>query len=287
MTHTLDTTRRTRIGLALLGREPVPEMAEQARRAAGIGVDVVLLPDHIGLTAPLVPLAAVAAAAPAVRVGTLVLNTPLYTPAVLARDLAAVDSATGGRLEIGLGAGYGDADFTAAGLPVPTPAARVDRVAETATAVRRLLSGPDHLPRPVQSPPPIMIAGVGDRMLGVAARHADIAAFPSWGTHEHLADRVRFLRREAGDRIAEIELAFSFLHTGLDDPEDLSVMRFLVPDRSDDDLRRMAAYLPGPVDAAADRIRSLREELGITYVTFNLMPGVTWAGLEKLIAAVT
>jgi probable F420-dependent oxidoreductase len=286
MTNTPGTPRRTRIGLALLGTGPVADMTEQARRAADVGADVVLLPDHIGLTAPLVPLAAIAAAAPSVRVGTLVLNTPLYRPALLARDLASADSATGGRLEIGLGAGYGDADLVAAGLPVPTPGARVARVAEAATEIRRLLSSPDHVPPAVQAPPPIMIAGVGDRMLRVAARHADIAAFPSWGTREHLAERVGFLRREAGDRADDVELAFSFLHTGIDDPDDLSVLRHLVPGRPDDELRRMAAWLPGPVEAAAERIRSLREELGITYVTINLMPGVTWAALEKLVAAV-
>ncbi|MBB4688214.1 TIGR03621 family F420-dependent LLM class oxidoreductase [Amycolatopsis jiangsuensis] len=277
------TSRPLRFGLCMVG--PIPQMKEEARRAEQTGFDVVLLSDHLGMPAPLPPLISIAEAAPSLRVGNMVINASFYRPALLARDLASVDSATGGRLEIGLGTGYVEEEFHAAGLPFPSAGARVDLVVEHAVEIRRLLSSSDYNPAPAQTPPPIMIAGIGDRMLAAAAQHADIVAFPGMATRDHLTERVTFFKDKAGDRSADIELAFSFFQVGIDDPNDLSVLRFLAPGVSDDKLRTLTAYLPGPVEAAADRIRSLHEVLGITYFTFNLTPTVKWETLEKLVAA--
>ncbi len=110
-----------RLGLTLPGKGPVSELVGQARRAEQLGFDVVLLIDHLGFAAPLPPLVAMAAAAPTLRVSNMVLNAAFYRPALLARDLASVDSATGGRLEIGLGAGYVEAEFIAPGCHFPSP----------------------------------------------------------------------------------------------------------------------------------------------------------------------
>jgi hypothetical protein len=132
-----------------------------------------------------------------------------------------------------------------------------------------------------------MIAGIGDRMLTAAVRHADIVTFPSRGARDHLVERVAFFKDKAGDRFADIELAFSFVHVGIDDPNDLSVLQAIAPGVPDDELRKEMTYLPGPVDEAAERIRSLHEELGINYFTFafGLTPTVKWETLEKLLAA--
>ena len=280
------TTRRPlRFGIGLLGQGPVAELVEQARRAEDIGLNTVLLPDHLGMTAPLVPLVAIAAAAPSVRVGNLVLDAAFYRPALLARDLASVDSATGGRLEINLGTGYVEAEFTAAGLPFPGPGKRLAILTEHVTELRRLLSSPDHVPAPVQTPPPIMVAGVGDRLLTMAARHADIIAIATLGDHAHLAERVAYVKEQAGERLVEIELAFSFFQTSIDIPDDVSILQRLAPYGRPIDHRTQATFLGGPPEAAADRIRAMHEELGITYFTFNLTPSVSWQSLEKIIAA--
>jgi probable F420-dependent oxidoreductase len=279
------TSRPLRFGLLFPGQRPVSQLAEEARRAEEVGFDVVVLPDHLGWAAPLPPLISIAEAAPSLRVGNLVLNASFYRPALLARDLASVDSATGGRLEIGLGAGYVEEEFHAAGLPFPRAGARVDLVTEHAVEIRRLLSSPDYFPAPVQTPPPILIAGGGDRMLATAARHADIVDVLSMGSRDHLAERVTFLKDKAGDRLADIELAFTFLQLGIDDPGDLSGLQMLAPGVPDDELRQMVTYLPGPVDEAADRIRSLHEELGITYFTMCLAPTAKWETLEELLTA--
>ncbi len=279
------TSRPLRFGLGMAG--PISQMKQDARRAEQIGFDVVLLPDHLGMTAPLPALVAIAEAAPSLRVGSMVINASFHRPALLARDLASVDSATGGRLEIGLGTGYVEEEFHAVGLPFPTAGARVDLLIEHAVEIRRSLSGPDYIPAPAQTPPPIMIAGVGDRVLTAAAQHADIVAFPSMGSRDHLVERVTFFKDRAGDRSADIELAFSFFQVGIDDPDDLSILRLLAPGVPDDELRNVVTYLSGPVDDAVDRIRSLHEVLGITYFTFNLTPTVKWGTLERLLAALT
>jgi probable F420-dependent oxidoreductase len=274
------------LGLNLLGQNSVPEMAEDARRAESIGFDVILLPDHLGFTAPLVPLVAIAAAAPTVKVSNLVINAAFYRPALLARDLAAVDSATGGRLIISLGTGYVEQEFDAAGLPFPSPGQRVRILTEHVTEIRRLLSDPGHMPLPVQSPPPIMVAGAGNKLLTMAAQHADIVAIASMGTDADLAERVDFVKARAGDRFDDIELSFGFFQVSMDDPSDLSLLRLLEPEVPEAELRKFTTLLDLPVFAAAERIHQLHEELGISYFTLNKTVGTSWETLEKLIAAV-
>ena len=279
------TTRPLKLGLALLGRNSVPEMVEEAKRAEAAGFDVLLLPDHLGFTAPLVPLVAIATAAPTVRVSNLVLNASFYSPALLARDLAAVDSATGGRLIISMGTGYVEDEFAAAGIAFPSPAKRVENVAETMREVRRLLSDPGHIPQPVQTPPPVMVAAQGDKMLALAAQEADIVAIAAMGDEAHLAERVAFVKDKAGDRFEDIELQFGFFQVSLDDPGDLSIIRMLEPDAPEAEIRQLTTVLDGSVTAGAERIQRLHDGLGISYFTFNKTPATSWETFEELVAA--
>jgi probable F420-dependent oxidoreductase len=280
------TTRPIKLGLALLGQGHVSEMVEQARRAESIGFQVVVLPDHLGFTAPLAPLVAIAQAAPTVQVSNLVLNAAFYRPALLARDLASVDSATGGRLIIGLGTGYVEDEFVAAGLPFPSPGERVKLLTEHVTEIRRLLSDPGHIPPSVQTPPPIMVAGMGNKLLTMAAQQADIVAIASMGTQADVAERVAFVKAQAGARSDDIELAFSFFQVSMDDPSDLSLLKLLAPDADECEMRQWATLLDGTVDEAAERIHRLHNDLGISYFTINATPGTSWDTLEKLVAAV-
>jgi probable F420-dependent oxidoreductase len=279
-------TRPIKLGLALLGQGSVSEMVEQARRAESVGFEVILLPDHLGFTAPLVPLVAIAQAAPSVQVSNLVLNAAFYRPALLARDLASVDSASGGRLIIGLGAGYVEDEFVAAGLPFPSPGERVRLLTEHVTEIRRLLSAPGNIPPSVQTPPPIMVAGMGNKLLRMAARQADIVAIASMGTEADVAERVAFVKAQAGARTDDVELAFSFFQVSMDDPSDLSLLKLLAPDADESEMRQWATLLDGTVDEAAERIHRLHNDLGISYFTVNATPGTSWDTLEKLVAAV-
>jgi probable F420-dependent oxidoreductase len=274
-----------RIGLTLPGKGPVSELVSQARRAEQLGFDVVLLVDHLGFAAPLPPLVAMAAVAPSLRVSNMVLNAAFYRPALLARDLASVDSATGGRLEIGLGAGYVEAEFIAAGVPFLKPSARIKLLEEHVIQIRSQLSDPTSTPPSIQKPPPIMIAGMGDKMLTMAAKHADIVAVGGMGSEADVAERAAYILNQAGDRANDIELAFSFFQVSLDDPSDLSVLYQVAPTANEADLRNAATLLDGTVSAAVDRVQRLRDEAKFSYFTFNKTDATSWDTFEKLISA--
>jgi probable F420-dependent oxidoreductase len=281
------TKRPIRLAINLQTQAPMAEVVEQARRAEQIGFDTVYLPDHIGYLAPLPTAVAVAAATESVLVGPWVLNTGFYRPALLARDLAGVDAATGGRLEIGLGTGYMADEFAAAGLPFPSPGERIRTLGEHITAIRAALSDPEYHPAPIQQPPTITVAGSGDRLLAMAAQHADIVSIGGLGTEADIAERVGYVKAKAGPRIADIELSFGFFQVAIDKPDYLPVLDILAPESSDAERRQMATLLEGPVPAAAERIDRLRE-LGISYFSIGFNDGLStsWESMEKLVAAV-
>jgi probable F420-dependent oxidoreductase len=281
------TAPSTRFGLNLVFQGSVAQTVEEAKRAADAGFDVVLVPDHLGFQAPFPLLVAIASAVPSIRVSNLVINSALYRPALLARDLATVDAATGGRLDIGLGTGYVEEDFTGSGLPFPSGRQRVEILTEHVRTIRELLSSPDYKPAPVQSPPPILVAGIGDKLLAMAAQNVDIIAIAAQGAESELAERIAYVKAQAGARFDQIELAFSFFQANLDtSTPDLSFLRMLAPGSSDEELLNAVTLLHGSVEQSADRIIGMREQHGITYFTINLGPGTPWGELEKLIAAV-
>jgi probable F420-dependent oxidoreductase len=266
----------------------VTHLVDQAHAAVNSGCDAVLLPDHIGWAAPVPSLVAVAAAVPSVRVGTGVLNTALYQPPLLARDLAAVDSAIGGRLDIGLGAGYVAEEFAAVGQRFPTSAERVKLLSEHVQQIRATFADPSFSPTPVQQAPPILIGGAGDKVLAMAARDADIAAIVCHGSEAALAERVSYIREQAGERFDDIELSFSFAQVSLDDPSDHDILEQFAPAASLAELDSMVTLLDRSIGEAAERIVRLHEQLGISYFTFTITggPGVTWPTLEKLVNTV-
>jgi probable F420-dependent oxidoreductase len=277
--------RPTRFGLGLGFAGSVAQTVEKAKRAADVGFDVVMVGDHFGDSGPLPILVAIADAVPSVRISTLVINTPLYRPALLTRDLATVDAASGGRLEIGLGSGYIEGDFAIAGVPFPSAGQRVQLLTEHVTTIRKLLSSPDYRPAPVQCPPPILVAGIGDKMLSLAARHADIIAVAAQRNRDQLGERIEYIKTQAGPRFEQIELAFSFFQLSINKTPDLTLMRSTSPKSTDEELLQSPSLLRGSVSQAAERIAALREEFGISYFTLNLLPGTTWTEFETLLAA--
>ncbi len=165
-------------------------LAAEARRAESIGLDVLIRSDHLlEQHAPLPVLAAVAAVTEHVRLATFVLNVYLRHPAVLAQELASIDVISGGRLEIGMGAGWNEPEYRAIGIPYDPVPVRVARLAE-AVRVLKGCFGPepfsyqgesftitdhDGHPKPVQRPhPPLFLGGGGKRALSLAGREADI-----------------------------------------------------------------------------------------------------------------
>jgi probable F420-dependent oxidoreductase len=200
-----------RVGLALPqydfslpGGGPIgfARLAEQATRAERLGFDAVYVSDHFfasleryggdgtryGVLEPLTTLAALAPLTERVRLGTLVVSAGFRHPALLAKTATTIDRLSGGRLDLGLGAGWYEDEFDAFGYPFGTVGDRFGALEDVlgylgalfdgepaSYAGRFALRGAFNHPRPVQEPrPPLFVGGKGGtRLLRLIARHAD------------------------------------------------------------------------------------------------------------------
>ncbi|MCZ6463785.1 MAG: LLM class flavin-dependent oxidoreductase, partial [Proteobacteria bacterium] len=169
---------------------------DRTRAAERAGFDAVLVPDHFlgnedGIAESWATLAALAAATERIRLGGAVMCNLFRHPCLTAQIAATVDRISGGRLELGLGAGWMDEEFRRTGIPFPRPGERIEMLGEALEIVLPALEGREvsfagaHYrveefslrPGPVQKPrPPLHIGGGGDRLLRLAARHADVVS---------------------------------------------------------------------------------------------------------------
>jgi probable F420-dependent oxidoreductase len=264
------TSRAFRFSIGIHSAKSSAALRDKARRLEDAGFDALYLPDHIGAPAPFPVLTAIAAATSTVRVGTYVLNACFYKPALLARDAAAVNDLSDGRLELGLGAGYVREEFEAAELPYPSAGQRVDYLEHVTTYLKK------HLPSV-----PILIAGNGKRLLTLAAQQADIIGLTGAndaGAGNSLGERVKFVRAAAGDRFADLELNLAI--TGVSDSSgkpDLSMTRRYAPDLSDEQLLALPAVLSGSPRDIANTLRDYRETYGLMSVTVQEHHAETFA----------
>ena len=251
-----------RFGLGLFEARSRPRIQDAARWAEDLGYDVMHVPDHLRAPAPFPVMMAAAMATRTLRLGTFVLNTGFYKPALLARDAAAMRDLSEGRFELGLGTGYVKQEFEAAELPYPTAGERVDHLRHTTKYMEANL--PDV---------PIMIAGNGDRVLRIAAQHADIIGLtggdrPVTVEEDPLAERVAFVRNAAGDRFDDLELNIAITAMPIDASgmPDLTIPRRFLPDFTDEELLRHPGVLSGTTRDIADRIRGYRDTYGVSYI---------------------
>ncbi len=213
-----------------------------ARRAEELGYSSILVPDHLGRQlSPIAALSAAAAVTTSLRIGGFVFANDFRHPLILAREAATLDLLSGGRLELGLGAGWRTADYRQLGMPYDTPGRRIDRLVESIGLIKRLLagetvtnSGPNYRlgearvwPRPVQQPRPrILMGGGGPRILRLAAREADIVGFiPQFSqrgrpiltdiTEGALDRKVASVREAAADRFDRLELNLFIADAGM------------------------------------------------------------------------
>lgn len=187
---------------------PYATLVERWRRAEALGWDSIWVADHTPAQFPgaiayeaYTLLAALARETSRVRIGALVTPIAFRNPTMLAMSAITVDHISGGRLEVGIGAGGGDKDAKALGLDPWSPAEQVERLAEQLAILDRALRGEpvDHagthyraqvtFVAPVQRPrPPFMIAAQGPRTLRLVARYGD--AWNTLGGQPTWADRV-------------------------------------------------------------------------------------------------
>ncbi len=266
-----------------------------ARKIEDLGYSTLFLPDHFGdQFGPLVGLTVAAEATTILRVGSLVFGNDYRHPMVLAKEIATLDLLSSGRVEFGLGAGWMTSDYEEAGLAEDPPGVRIDRMAESLAVMRSLwehgtatfegkhyrITNATGAPRSHQRPhPPIIIGGGGKRVLGIAAREADIVGVnPSLAagvigpavlattTAEYYRQRVSWIKEAAGARFDELELQI------------LTFLVQIVPDRADA-LERLAGLvsmpaeeigtsplaLIGTTEEIADSLRRRRDEFGFSY----------------------
>lgn len=227
--------RQVRFGLTTALPRAGHVAADFARSVESAGFDVLTFADHLApLVAPFTGAMAAAMATERLHVGTLVLNNDFRHPIDVARDSGSIATLSGGRFELGLGAGHMKSEYDAAGIPFDTGSVRVTRLVESTQIVRALLDGDavdvdgDHyrvhcqpgsvVAQPL-SPVPLLIGGNGTRVLQLAGRVADIVGLAGI-THNHDAtsvrlthfdtagvqDRISVVRNAAGDRFDSIEL---------------------------------------------------------------------------------
>jgi F420-dependent oxidoreductase-like protein len=193
--------------------QPWSDVLATAMHAEATGWDGVYVADHFmadagGPYPPDTPnleaaaaLSALAAATQRVRLSALVFGITYRHPAVLAKWAATTDHVSGGRLLLGLGAGWQENEHEQYGIALGRPGERIERFDEALQVIRGLLDDEtttidgEHYtvrdavawPKPVQERLPILIGGKGDRMLGVVAKHAD--EWNMWSSPETLAER--------------------------------------------------------------------------------------------------
>lgn len=250
---------------------------EESRRAEKLGFDVIGLADHLGYPAPFPALVLAAEATEHVLVNTFVLNAGFYNPVLLAREVATVDRLTGGRLELGIGAGYVEAEYRAAAIPFGTAGDRVRHLGRTVAELRRLYADPEYAPRPHQPCPRLLIAGGGDRLLRLAAEYADVISFSGAAKGRdggrlpagsaQLAERVSFVRVAARDRLSEVELNLLVQQVATDAGPLLERLRPRMPGITRETLDDSPVFLLGTPRDIADQIAELHERLGISYFT--------------------
>ncbi len=286
--------RPFRFGVIAATENTTPQgLRDLSRKAADIGFDIVLATDHFGQYAPLQVLQAAAGESP-LRIGTLVLNNDMRHPIVLAHELATLDQVSGGRLEIGIGAGWSKWEYDDIGLPFDKPGRRVDRLEVAVDILKQALSsgtvdqtggpyGDIHIkgvPLSVQRPhPPLLIGGGGRRLLSLAAREAQIVAIdpralPEGGQRTGEAapsvvdEKIGVIREAAGARLDQLEISLIVFEF---DPSYSGSGRANVnsPHLTDEEISDSPYYLLGDTERMADALLARRERWGLSYYVVN------------------
>ncbi|HEX3782985.1 MAG TPA: TIGR03621 family F420-dependent LLM class oxidoreductase [Pseudonocardiaceae bacterium] len=291
--------RKFRFGVVAGQLESPQQWTGLARRVEDAGFSTLLVPDTINVPAPFSALAAAGAVTSTLRLGTFVLAAPLRSAAWIAWETASLDRLSGGRFELGIGAGRPGATTEAElfGVSFGTPKERVDQLADTLRVLRETfetaLAGPadgsftpTNYLAPVQQPkPPILMAVAGPRMLELAAREADIItlALRSDSSEKAAADKVNRLRELAGDRFDELEIGVNTLAVGdMELPARLIERLGIKLDQATGN--RSLSVLTGSPAEIADVLLRRRAELGISYIGVNQNAIAQFAPVIELLA---
>ena len=274
-----------------------------ARGAENTGYSCFMVPDHLGRLSTFPALMAAAGATRTIKLATYVLNQDFRPPAVLAQEATAVQMLTGGRLELGIGAGWAIREYTQAGLKYDSAGVRVSRFAEYLEVVKGLLNATapfsydgkfftldSYAPLPKhRTPPPILVGGGSPRILGIAGRLADIISVSTRASPDGRVDmpnialaavenKVRCIRQAAGDRFDQIELNMTVRDVRLTTDRRAAARQLLnewasvtgllanVDQVSEDDVLDSPHVAIGSVDQIVEQLEMARERWGFNYL---------------------
>lgn len=281
---------------ATVRRSDPDQFVELVRKAEDLGYSAVTFADHFDDSyAPLVAMQAAASATTTLRVMSLVLANDYRHPAMLAKEAATLDQLSGGRLELGVGAGWMRSDYDQAGMTYDRPGMRIERLAETITILKGLFTGEPfsfsgahytldglvNTPPPLQRPhPPLVIAGGGQKVLSLAAREADIIGINpglaagvideragATATPSATDQKVAWIREAAGDRFGDLELQTRVHLAAIDADRDAFAAAVapalgLTPAEALDSPHALL----GTVEQCIETVQMWVERWGITYV---------------------
>ena len=294
-------TRAFRFGMLSGAGDPQAWQRDVAR-AEHDGYSSIVLTDHLDLSGAHVtrlswlPAFADALARTSVlNASVMVANQDLRHPAVLAREVTTLDRLSGGRMELGLGAGWTEQEYAWAGIDFDRIGARVDRLAEYAAVIRGLTTaGPETFsfqgrhftitdmpvaPLPTRGRLPIMIGGGRPRVLSIAATQADIVNINTLrddgSADEVISEKIGWIAAAAGERMASIELAMSVpIVAGGPGAPTTELERAVAGDpfarrlasrMSIEALAGSALTLAGTTSAIVERLQKWRDQHGVTY----------------------
>jgi probable F420-dependent oxidoreductase len=290
--------RRFRFGIQLSSAASGEAWADLARKAEDLGYDTLFMPDHFGdQLAPVAALAAAAAATTDLKLGALVFDNDYKHPVVLAKELASIDVLSGGRVIVGIGAGWMKSDYDQSGIPMDPPGVRVSRMDEGIAVLKGCfadgafsysgdhytISRYDGLPKPVQSPPPFLIGGGAKRVLSIAGREADIvginpsihsgqvdAAAAQNGAAAETDQKLAWVKDAAGDRYADLEInLLQFAGIITDDRRGVAEQMAPLFALDPGELDTYPHVCIGTVDEIAESLEARRERWDASYFVFQ------------------
>jgi probable F420-dependent oxidoreductase len=274
---------------------------DHVRRVEALGYTTLLLRDHFvsdffgDQYAPLVALMAAASVTTTLRLGTMVIDNDYRHPVMLAKEAATLDCLSGGRFELGIGAGWLRTEYEQAGLPFDRAGVRIDRLEESIRVMKGIwaeapttfagqhyqVTGINGVPKPLQRPhPPLLIGGGKERMLKLAGREADIVGIltsdVSSGTlisdiRERMAaavhQKIDWIRQGAGHRFDQIELSLIPTIIFTDDRRSHieSLIRQQGWDVTVEAVLQMPSMLIGSIEEIAQDLQARRESYGFSY----------------------
>lgn len=271
-----------------------------ARKVEDLGYSTLFVPDHFGdQLAPVPALMAAADATTELRVGALVFDNDYKHPVVLAKEAATIDILSGGRLELGLGAGWMITDYEQAGMTYDPPGVRIDRMVEGLAVIKGMfaegpftyegqhyqIAGLDGLPKALTQPhPPILIGGGGKRVLSIAAREADIVginpnlkagAIGPDAAADAVADAVErkigWVREAAGDRFDDLELnCLTFMTIVTDDRQGMAERLAPAFGLEPDEVADIPHAFVGSVEEICDDLERRRDRWGLSYFVIQV-----------------